>query len=335
VGASIGDLRSCVTSASGTIFRVTKPFTFLADALDVSSARELGARARAAENLGVTTFVLPDHLVSQPAPVPYLAAAAVLTERIRISAFVHNNDLRHPAVLAQELATLDMLSEGRLDVAVGAGWNESEYTAVGLSFDPIRVRQARLAESVTVLKGCFGAGPFSFAGEHYTITDYDARPKPVQQPHPPFFIGGGGRTTLAMAACEAQTVGLAPRILRGSRPDARSFTWAATEEKIGWVREAAGERFDELTLNVYPSFWPVTVTDDLYGEAERVGAALLERSGIELTVQEVIDSPHLFIGSHDRFVEKFTELRERLGISSFLVGDIDQLGPVVERLAGT
>ncbi len=314
---------------------MTTPFRFLADAYDVSNARELGERARAAEDLGVTTFVLPDHLVGQPAPVPYLAVVAALTERVRISAFVHNNDLRHPAVLAQELATLDRLSEGRLDVAIGAGWNQAEYTAIGLPFDPVRVRQARLAEAVTVLKGCFGADPFSFAGEHYTITDYDAQPKPVQQPHPPFFIGGGGRTTLELAAREAQTVGLAPRILRGGVPDPRSFTWAATEEKIGWVREAAGERFDELTLNVYPSFWPVTVTDDLDGEAAKVAAAMKERSGIELTLPEVIDSPHIFIGSHDRFVEKFTELRDRLGISSFLIGDLDQLGPVVEQLAGT
>src|SRR3954468_23786589 len=156
------------------ILLMAKPFTFLADAFDAASARELGERARAAEDLGVTTFVLPDHLVAQQAPVPYLAAVAALTDRIRISAFVHNNDLRHPAMLAQELATLDALSEGRLDVAIGAGWNESEYTAIGLPFDPIRVRRARLVEAVTVIKGCFAPGPFSFAGEHYTITDYDA-----------------------------------------------------------------------------------------------------------------------------------------------------------------
>jgi len=312
-----------------------RPFTFLADAFDVSSARELGERARAAEALGVTTFVLPDHLVGQFAPVPYLAAVAALTERIRISAFVHNNDLHHPAVLAQELATLDVLSEGRLDVAIGAGWNGAEYAAIGLPFDPVRVRQARLAESVAVIKGCFAAGPFSFAGEHYTITDYDAEPKPVQQPHPAFFVGGGGRTTLELAAREAHTVGLAPRILRGGVPDPRSYTWAATEEKIGWVREAAGARFGELTLNVYPSFWPITVTDDLEAEAAKVVAALTERSGIELSVAEVIASPHIYIGSHDRFVEKFTELRDRLGISSFLVGELDELAPVVQRLAGT
>ena len=314
---------------------MTAPFTFLADAFGVSSARELGERARAAEALGVTTFAMPDHLLDQPAPVPYLAAVAALTERIRISAFVHNNDLHHPAVLAQQLATLDVLSEGRLDVAIGAGWNGAEYAAIGLPFDPIRVRQARLAESVAVIKGCFAAGPFSFNGEHYTITDHEGWPKPVQQPHPPFFIGGGGRTTLELAAREAQTVGLAPRILRGGVPDPLSYTWAATEEKIGWVREAAGDRFEGLTLNVYPSFWPITVTDDLEGEAAKVAAALKERSGTELSVQDVIDSPHFFIGSHDRFVEKFTELRDRLGISSFLVGELDELGPVVQRLAGT
>jgi hypothetical protein len=119
------------------------------------------------------------------------------------------------------------------------------------------------------------------------------------------------------------------------RVDPRSFTWAATEEKIGWVREAAGPRFDQLTLNVYPSFWPVTVTDDLEGAAAKVAAALQERSGIALTVAEVIDSPHLFIGSHERFVAKFKELRDRLGISSILVGDLDLLAPVVQELAGT
>jgi probable F420-dependent oxidoreductase len=312
-----------------------KPFQFLADAFEATSVRELGERARAAEDLGVTTFVLPDHLVPQLAPVPYLATVAALSERMRISAFVHNNDLRHPAVLAQELASLDVLSGGRLDVAIGAGWNEPEYTAIGLPFDPIRVRQARLAEAIVVLKGCFGPAAFSFSGEHYTITDYDAYPKPVQQPHVPFFIGGGGRTTLELAGREADIVGLAPRILSGQRADPASITWAATEEKIGWVREAAGERVDGLSFNVYPSQWPIVVTDDLHAEARKVIDRMRERTGIEMTEQEVIESPHIFIGSIDRFVEKFSELRERLGINSFLVGSLDELGPVVERLAGT
>jgi probable F420-dependent oxidoreductase len=311
-----------------------KPFRFLADAIDVTNARELGDRARAAEAMGVTTFIIPDHLVPQLAPIPYLATVAAATERLRISAFVHNNDLRHPAVLAQDLASLDVLSGGRLDVAIGAGWNEPEYRAIGLTFDPVAVRQARLAEAVTVLKGCFGGGPFSFAGEHYTITDYDAYPKPVQKPHLPIFIGGGGRRTLELAAREADIVGLAPRILSGQRGDPLSITWAATEEKIGWVRAAAGDRFADLEFNVYPSQWPIVVTDDLHGEARKVIDALREKSGIELTEQDVIDSPQIYIGSIERFVEKFSELRERLGINSFLVGGLEDLGPVVERLAG-
>jgi probable F420-dependent oxidoreductase len=313
-----------------------KPFRFLADAYDLTDARSLGELARKAEELGATTFVLPDHLIQeQLSPVPFLAAIAAQTERLRLSAFVHNNDLRHPAVLAQDLASLDVLSGGRLDVAIGAGWNEPEYRAIGLPFDPTPVRQARLAEAITVLKGCFGDGPFSFAGEHYTITDYDAAPKPVQKPHPPFFIGGGGRRTIELAAREAQIVGLAPRILSGQRGDPASITWAATEEKLAWVRAAAGDRYDELEFNVYPSQWPVVVTDDLHGEARRVIDRMRERTGQELTERDVIDSPHIFIGSIDRFVEKFRELRERLGISSFLIGDLADLGPVVERLAGT
>jgi probable F420-dependent oxidoreductase len=312
-----------------------KPFRFLADAFDATSAHELGERARAAEDLGVTTFVLPDHLVPQLAPIPYLATVAALTERLRIGAFVHNNDLRHPAVLAQELATLDVLSGGRLDVAIGAGWNEPEYRAIGLPFDPVRVRGARLAEAISVIKGCFREGAFSFTGEHYTINDYDAHPKPVQRPHPPFFIGGGGRRTLELAGREAEIVGLAPRILSEQRGDPSSITWAATEEKLEWVRAAAGDRFDDLEFNVYPSQWPIVVTDDLHGEARKVVDRMRERTGQELTEQDVIDSPHIFIGSVDRFVEKFSELRERLGINSFLVGSLDELGPVVERLAGT
>jgi probable F420-dependent oxidoreductase len=312
-----------------------KPFSFLADDYSATTAAELADKARAAEALGVTTFVIPDHLVPMMAPIPYLAAVAAATTTLRISAFVFNNDLRHPVLLAKDLATLDILSGGRLDVAIGAGWNKPEYDAIGLSFDPIAVRAARLAEAITVLKGCFGEGAFSFAGEHYTITDYDGQPKPVQQPHPPFFIGGGGRRTLTLAAREADIVGLAPRTLKEQRGDPRSLTWAATEEKIGWVREAAGDRFDELVFNVYPSQWPITVTDDLRGEARRVIDRMKERTGIELTEDEVISSPHIFIGSIERFVEKFQELRERLGISSFMVGSLDELAPVVERLAGT
>jgi probable F420-dependent oxidoreductase len=316
--------------------RPVKPFTFIADTDAVTDGRDLAERARRAESVGVTTFAIPDHLVEgNYAPIPYLATVAAATTTLRIAAFVHNNDLRHPAVLAQDLATLDVVSGGRLDVALGAGWNQPEYDAIGLRFDPVATRQARLEEAVAVIKGAFSGEPFSFHGEHYDITDYQGFPKPTQQPHPPILIGGGGKRTLSLAGREADIVGLAPRILKEQRAEPYSLTWAAAEEKIGWVREAAGARFDDLVFNVYPSGSPIVVTDDLRGEARKIIDRLKSRTGVELSEQEVIDSPHVFIGSIDRFVEKFSELRERLGVSSFLVGDLSELGPVVERLAGT
>lgn len=311
-----------------------RPFTFHAAVQGILDGAALAGTARRAEAMGYTSLVIPDHLIPQLSPVPAMATIAAATSRLRIGAFVLNNDLRHPAVLAQDLASLDVLSGGRLDVAIGAGWNVAEYAAIGLSFDPGPTRVDRLVEAVSVLKGCFGETSFSFAGEHYTIDDYDAQPKPVQRPHPPLMIGGGGRRIMSLAGREADVVGLAPRTLGGQRADPRSITLAATAEKVAWAREAAGERASELTFNVYPSGWPVTVTDDARAEAARAVARLRARSGIEITLDEALDSPHLFIGSVERIVDKFTMLRDEVGITSFMTGDIDDLAPVVERLAG-
>jgi probable F420-dependent oxidoreductase len=313
-----------------------RPFRFLAEVAGIADGKSLAADARRAEAMGIDVLVLPDHLIEQLAPVPYMATVAAATERLRIGTFVLNNDLRHPAVLAQDLASLDVLSGGRLEIGIGAGWNEPEYRAIGLPYDPVGVRVARLAEAIAVLKGAFAPGPFTFKGDHYTITDLEAHPKPVQQPHPPIFIGGGGRRILSLAGREADIVGLAPRIIPGvPRSDPRSLTLAATEEKIGWVREAAGERFETLEFNTYPSTSEIIVTDDPLGKARDLAGRLLSRTGIEIGERDLLDSPHIFIGSIDGLVEKFRMLRERLGISSIMVGRIDELAPVVERLKGT
>jgi len=284
--------------------------------------------------------VYADHVVIPFGFLPLLATAAAATERLRVSPFVVNNDLRHPALLAQDLATLDVLSGGRVEVAVGAGWNRPEYDALGIPFEPVGVRVARLAEAVRVLKGCFGDGPFSLAGEHYTLTSHDGLPKPVQRPHPPLFIGGGGRRILGLAGREADIVGLAPRTLPNAvggeivRSDPRSITIAATEEKIAWVREAAGDRFAALELNCYPTGAAPVVTDHARKTAADVLDGIRARTGVDIGVDEYLESPHVFIGSVDGLVAKLTGLRDRLGISSFMLGDIDTLAPVVERLAG-
>jgi probable F420-dependent oxidoreductase len=312
-----------------------RTFRFLAAFQAVVDGTTLAATARRAESIGFSALVIPDHLIEQLSPVPAMAAIAAVTETLRIGTFVVNNDLRHPAILAQELASLDVLSGGRLDIGIGAGWNRPEYDAIGLPFEPLGTRVDRLAESVAVLKGLFGDRPFTFQGRYYTITGHDGQPKPVQRPHPPLLIGGGGRRTLSLAAREADIVGLAPRQLSGQRVEPRSLTLAATEEKIAWVRDAAGDRFDGLELNVYPSSWEIVVTDHARAEAGRVIDHLRKRTGTELTVDEVLESPHLFIGSVDALVDKIQGLRSRLGISSFMLGEVDELAPVVERLAGT
>ena len=311
-----------------------KPFHFLGSIQEIVDGPSLAEKARRAEALGYHALVVPDHLIPQLSPVPAMAWIAGATERLRIAAFVFNNDLRHPAVLAQDLASLDVLSGGRLDVAMGAGWNKPEYDAIGLPFDRTPIRQARLIEAIAVLKGAFGDDPFSFAGEHYTITDLDGQPKPVQRPHPPFLIGGGGRKTVELAAREAQIVGLAPRLLPGPKSDPQSITVAATAEKIEWVRAAAGETFDSLELNVYPSGVGVSVTDHALAEARDAAARFAGRTAVDLTPEEILESPHIFIGSLASLEEKFIRQREELGVSSIMVGDLGPLDPLVERLAG-
>jgi len=316
-----------------------RAFRFLGIAApDILDATRLAATARRAESIGYSALVLPDHLIEQHAPIPVLAMVAAATERLRIGTFVLNVGLRHPAVLAQDLASLDVLSGGRLEVGIGAGWNRPEHDAIGLPFGSAALRISRLAEAITVLKGCFADGPFSFTGTHYTITEFDGQPKPIQRPHPPIFVGGGGRRLLTLAGHQAQIAGMAPRLLPGDQTqpkvDPRSITVAATEEKVRWIREAAGERFDEIELNTYPSGSPIVVTNDARAEAQRRVDRMRERTGIEITATEVLESPHFFIGSIDGLTQKFLELRERLGISSFLVDDIDQLAPVVQNLAG-
>jgi probable F420-dependent oxidoreductase len=313
-----------------------RTFRFLATADGYPGFAELTRLARKAEAVGCSAFVLPDHLIGQYAPMPLLAVVAAATERLRVGTFVLNACLRHPAVLAQDLATLDVLSGGRLEIGLGAGWNKPEHDAIGIPFEPAGVRIRRLAEAITILKGCFADGPFSFSGEHYTITGHDGAPKPAQRPHPPFFLGGGSQRLLTLAAREAQIIGLAPRLIQADRPrvDARSLTAAATEEKIRWIREAAGDRFGELELNTYPAGGPAVVTGNPRAEARRRANRIREQTGTELTAEEILDSPHMFIGSIKDLTRKFTDLRERFGISSFLIDDLDTLAPAVEKLAG-
>lgn len=320
------------------------PFRFAARATAGSaSSKEIRENARFAESVGFSAIVFPDHLDEQYAPIPLLTAVAAATENIRICPYVLNVDLRHPAVIAQELATLDVLSEGRLEVGVGAGWNRHEYAEVGMAFEPVGVRVSRVGEAVAVLRGCFADKPFSFAGQYYTITDHDGRPKPFQRQGPPLLLGGGGRRMLGLAAQVADIVGVAPRVSVDRCGevcvDPASMTFAATAEKIAWIRESAGERFGRLELSAYassphPDTPQVTVTTSALAVARGRVADIRSRTGVDLKVADYLDSPHVWIGTIAQLSEKCLALRERLGLSHFMLGPARVCAALVERLAG-
>lgn len=312
-----------------------RPFRFAAGLGAGIDMAGLVDYARRVESWGYATLLLPDHLFERFAPLPALAAVAAATTRLRIGTFMLNVGLRHPAVLAQELATLDRLSGGRLEIGLGAGWNADEHLQAGLPFEAHRVRVERLAEAVEVLKGLFAPGPISFQGRHYHIAELEGRPEPVQRPHPPLLMGGGGRRTLELAGRQAQIVSFAARIPAPFRHDARSCLADATVEKVAWVRQAAGARFADLELNTYPVLAPVRVTTRALAAARTLADQLRERDGIEVGADALLDSPHVFLGTIEQLAEKCIGLRERFGISYVMVGgEAEAFAPVVERLAG-
>src|SRR3989475_9308509 len=312
-----------------------RPFRFAAGIRRAASRAEYVEAVRDIERLGYSAVMLSDHLVDQLAPISALGVAAAVTSTLRLGTFVFNNDLRHPAVLAQELATLDRLSDGRLEIGIGAGWNKPEYESAGIPYDPGTVRIDRLAESISIMKRLFSDGPADFEGRYYRVTGFDDLPRPIQRPHPPFFVGGGSPKLLRFAAQHADIVGIAPRVLRDGTADVMGCTLAGSEKKIAIIREAAGPRFDQLEINTYPSL-SGKVTDQALPAAREVADRLRRRYGVELSEQDILESPHVFIGSVDSLVEKLQMLRERLGINHILVGeDYRDFAPVLERLSGS
>jgi probable F420-dependent oxidoreductase len=313
-----------------------RPFRFLVGARGVQSRQKLVDDARAAESVGYSDLTVHDHLEPQLAPIAVLSAVAMATERMRLCPLVFNNDLRHPAVLAQELATIDVLSEGRLVVGIGAGWNEPEYRAIGLSFDPPAVRISRMMEAVTVLRGLFGDGPTSFEGRFYTISELDGQPKPVQRPHPPFLIGGTRERMLRIAAREADIVGIDLRQDRESLGDAFPDRM---DQRIGWIRDEAGGRLDGLDLSTLRLLGGLTITNEPLKVAADVARRLEAETGLTTEPRDVLASPYALIGTVPELVAKLREGRERWGINSMLVGwldeDLEEFAPVVEQLAGT
>lgn len=308
-----------------------RKFRFAIQEHTAGTAAEWRARAKKAESLGYSALYLPDHFSDQLAPVAALMSAADATSTLRIGSLVFDNDYRHPVVLAKEAATLDVLSDGRLDFGLGAGWLRSDYERSGIPHDTAGTRIERMQEGLQVIKGLWSGRPFSFAGKHYTISAMEGTPVPLQKPHPPILLGGGGRKMLTIAGREADIVNVNYDLREGRvNPDlVRTGLAAATDEKLQWVKDAAGTRFDSIELSV--TIFLATITED------RDSMAAAVASGMGMEAADVLEMPHLLIGTVDQIAEDIRRRRERYGISYVIVpGDVaDVFAPVVERLAGS
>lgn len=308
-----------------------RAFRFAVLAKQARPAAEFAARARRAEELGYSTFFMPDHFVDHPlAPIPGIMAAAAATTRLRIGTLVLGNDYKHPVVLANEAATIDLLSDGRLELGIGAGWMAEDYERAGLPLDPPGTRIERLEESVIVLKGLMADGPFSFAGRHYRVTSLDGEPKPVQRPHPPFVIGGGGPKILALAARHAQIVGVNANLRAGdgTHPESvRSLTASATDEKLARLRDAAGSTFDDLEIQTLTGF--VHITDDRDAIARGIA------SHFDVPPEVALETPAVLVGTEEQMVDEVRRRRDRWAMSYVVVPEesMDAFAPVVDRLA--
>ncbi len=280
--------------------------------------------------MGFEALYLPDHFDTQLAPFAALMSAADATTRLRVGTLVLDNDYRHPVVTAKEAATLDVLSEGRLDLGLGAGWMVDDYEQSGIRFDSAATRIGRLEEAVRIIKGLFTGEPFSFTGKHYSVKGIEGFPAPVQKPHPPILLGGGGRKMLSFAAREADIVHINYDLREGRINPTLVKTGMAdrTLEKVGWVEQAAADRMDRIELAM--TVFLASVTEDREGFAASVAA------GIEADPHDVLQMPHFLIGTIDEIVEQLEQRRERYGFSNVVLpgATAEQLHPVVERLAG-
>ncbi len=309
---------------------VVRPFRFGVQASTAADAASWISLARRTEALGYATLTMPDHFGDQLAPVPALMAAAAATDTLRVGALVWDNDYKHPVVLAKELATIDVLSGGRLEIGLGAGWMATDYEQSGIAFDSNKVRVDRFEEGLAVIKGSLSGEAFSFSGQHYTISDYTGAPRPVQVPCPPILIGGGGKRVLSIAAREADIIGINGTLAAGSiGPDAiASMTAAAVDTKVAIVRDAAGERIADIELNIRA--FMVRVTDDRLGAIDQVAEF------VQADPSLVAESPFALIGTPAEMVEDLLRRRERWGFSYVIVGadDVEPFAPVVAELAG-
>jgi probable F420-dependent oxidoreductase len=292
------------------------------------------------ERLGFSTVAVADHLVAPLAPLIALQAVADATTTLRPTMNMLDQDFRHPVMLAKELATLDVLSGGRVEVGIGAGWMKEDYEKTGIVFDRPAVRIERLEEVVIILKGLFAGATFSFEGKHFTITGIEGTPRPMQQPRPPIMIGGGGRKILSVAGRHADIVTLTAPKPGSVSITAEGYSADALAEQVDWIRDAAGDRFDDIELAI--SAMGIVVTNDPQAAARGILETLARLvtplgGAVDLTADGLLASPSFAVGSIEQICDKLISLRERYGVSYFSLGfgtAIDTVAPIIAALKG-
>jgi probable F420-dependent oxidoreductase len=308
-----------------------KAFRFGVTSYGAESGEEWTRKARLAEKLGYSSLFVSDHFMGQIATMPALAYAAASTSALRVGSIVCSNDFRHPILLAKEAATIDMLSGGRFELGIGAGYLKAEYDALGIPFEDGKIRVDRFEESIQIIKAYFYGEPIDFTGKHYAIQSeigLDRIPAPVQKPHPPLIIGGGGKRMLRLAGREADIVSLMLQLNRdGTAPNPESML-LPFEQKIDWIRQGAGARFETLELNVQT--WVAAVTDLRKQVMDQIG----RQFPVPLETLSLL--PFVLVGTVDEIIDQLQAHRSRYGISYFLVFDqyMEQFAPVVSALTG-
>jgi probable F420-dependent oxidoreductase len=307
-----------------------RPFRFGAEMMGPFPGMSWPDSARRLESLGYSTLVVPDHFHEGLGPIAAMTAAALATTTLRVAPMVMNTDLRHPAVLARELASIDILSQGRLEVGLGAGYNPLDYRRSGIVMDQPGVRVDRLIEQVTVLKALWSDGSTTFKGRHYSINDLEGTPKPFTAGGPPILIAGGGRRMLRFAAQHADIIGVNVSLPGApNEASARDALPTSIDRKFDQLRVEAGDRFDHVEISAWLSV--CQITDDFAALGERLSA----RFGAP--VSEVLDSPFVLVGRADEIAGRLEQRRRRWGYSYFVVQQpsIDDLAPIVASLTGT
>ena len=315
-----------------------RPFRFGLQAARVTDPADWLDIARRAESAGYSCLMIPDHL-GRLATFPALMAAAAVTERVKLAPYVLNQDFRPPSMLAWDASSVHLLTGGRLELGLGAGWNIPEYTQSGIQYDGPGVRVSRFDEYVQVVKGLLSASnPFSFEGQFFKLENFQPLPQPATGPAP-ILIGGGSQRILGTAGRLADIISVSTRATPDGRVDARNLTEPAVDQKIGWIREAAGARFSEIELNM--TVRHLEVTNDRRAVARRLLDAW-RRPGQPmanaevLTEDDLLTSPHLAFGRVDEIAAQFEAQRERWGFSYLQVSgsQFDDTAPVLERLVG-